>query len=154
MRWLALMSLLLAAVPARGGDPCPLVAGSDRAVVVQLAVDSPSATQVAGVKLEVDHPEAKVGLEGEGIKVPATTISDTPSGVIATANDLGDRVRIVVSTAEDLPTNKPLLTLHFSTCKGAPAAAAGDFACKVLDVVAPTLNKVPLPDVRCTVTLP
>ena len=156
MRWSALILLLpVVATPAWGEDPCPLVAGSDQPVVVQLVVDVPKgATVVAGAKLEVDHPETKVGLEGEGIKVPATTISGVPSGVIATANDLSDHVRIVVSTAGELPTNTPLLTLHFARCKDASAVTAGDFSCKVIDAVAPTINKVPLTDVTCKVSMP
>jgi hypothetical protein len=151
-RLLAIPLLLLAAAPARGGDPCPLVTGSDQPVVVQLVVDDPRATLVAGATIEVDHPEDKVGLEGEGIKVSPKTISGAPSDAAATANDLGDRVRIVIARAAELPTNQPLLTLHFARCKDAPAVTAADFSCKVVDAADPTINKVG--DLRCKVTLP
>jgi hypothetical protein len=144
--------LLLAAAPARGADPCPLVAGSDQPVVVTLSVADPQGTLVAGATIEVDHPETKVGLEGEGIKVPKTTISGAPTDAIASANDLGDRVRVVIARAGELPTNTPLLTLHFERCTGAPAVTSADFSCKVVDAADPTSNKIP--GVGCKVTVP
>jgi hypothetical protein len=153
MRRLATISLLLlAAAPTRGADPCPLVAGSDQPVVVSLSVADPQGTLVAGATIEVDHPEKKVGLEGEGIKVPKSTISGAPADAIASANDLGDRVRVVIARAGELPTNAPLLTLHFARCSGAPAVTAADFSCKVVTAADPTSNKIP--DVGCKVTVP
>jgi hypothetical protein len=155
MRWrVAILLLLLAGSPARSADPCPLVAGSDEAVVVALVVDDPRATLVAGATMEVDHPEKEVGLEGEGIHVPTTTISGTPPGAVATANDLGDRVRIVIASAGELPTNQPLLTLHFARCTSAGAVTAADFSCKVIDAADPSTNRVPVDIVRCKVTVP
>jgi hypothetical protein len=154
VRSLAALLLLLTAWPARCADPCPLVAGTDEAVVVQLVVDDAKATLVAGAMIEVDHPEKKVGIEGEGIAIPPTTISGAPPGAIATANDLGDRVRIVISSAGELPTNKPLLTLHFARCASATAVTAADFSCKVVDVADPHANELPVDIVRCTVAKP
>ena len=155
MRWLsATVLLLLAAAPSMSADPCPLVAGSDEAVIVQLVVADRTATPIAGVTMELDHPEKKVGLDGEGIHVPATTISGTPPGAVATANDLGDRVRIVIASAGELPSNEPLLTLHFARCTNAAAVTAADFSCKVVDAADPSTNKVPLDLVRCTVAVP
>jgi len=153
MRHLAFMPLLLlAATPARGADPCPLVSGSDQPAVVELVVADPNATLVAGATFEVDHPEKKVGLEGEGIRVPKSTISGAPTDAIASANDLGDRVRVVIARAGELPTNGPLLTLHFARCADAPPVPATDFSCKVVTAADPTSNKVP--DVGCKVTVP
>jgi hypothetical protein len=155
MRWLvAIASVLLAVSAARSAEPCRLVAGSDEVVVVKLVVDDPRATVVAGASIEVDHPEKKLGVEGEGIQVPATTISGAPPGAIATANDLGDRVRIVIASAGALPTNEPLLAVHFARCTDAAAATAADFSCKVIDAADPSTNKIPLDMVRCTVALP
>src|SRR4051812_4189391 len=120
MRRFAFLSLLLlVAAPARGADPCPLVGGSDQPVLVELVVADTEGTLVAGVTLEVDHPEKKVGLEGEGIKVPKSTISGAPTDAIASANDLGDRVRVVIARPGELPANEPLLSLHFARCTDA-----------------------------------
>jgi hypothetical protein len=152
-RFAFLSLMLLAAAPARGADPCPLVAGSDQPVVVELAVADTEGTLVAGVTFEVDHPEKKVGLEGEGIKVPKTTISGAPSDAIASANDLGDRVRVVIARPGELPTNKPLLTLHFARCTGAPAVTAADFSCTVVTASDPTANRI-ANGVGCKVTVP
>lgn len=147
-------SILLIGMPAVawGADPCPLVAKSDQPVIVTLEVKDPEATLVAGAVIEVDHPEDKLGIEGEGIAVPKTTISKQPPDAIASANDLGDRVRVVVARAGQLPTNVPLLTLHFERCKDAKAVTAAELSCKVLDASDPSSNKIH--DVGCKVTLP
>lgn len=137
---------------ALGAEPCRLVAGSDQPVTVALAVGDPEGTLVAGATIEVDHPEAKVGIEGEGIHVPPSTIGAKPADAIATANDLGGAVRVVIARAGPLPTNAALFTLHFERCAGAPAVAAADFSCKVTDASDPSSNKIH--DVGCRITEP
>src|SRR5436190_2582471 len=102
-RFVFLSLMLLAAVPARGADPCALVGGSDQPAVVELVVADTEGTLVAGVTFEVDHPEKKMGLEGEGINVPKSTISGAPTDAIASANDLGDGVRVVIARPGVLP---------------------------------------------------
>lgn len=144
--------LLIAATRARAEEPCSLVAGSDQPVVVDLVVADPNATPVAGVTFEVDHPEQKVGVEGEGIHVPKSTISGAPKDAIASANDLGDRIRVVIARAGELPVNGPLLTLHFARCAGASAVTAAELPCTVITAADPTSNKTS--GVTCTVTLP
>ena len=145
-------TVLLAAKPVLAADPCPLAAGTDQPVTVELVVADAEGTLVAGVTLEVDHPEAKVGIEGEGIQVPRTTISDAPSDAVATANDLGHAVRLVVARPGSLPTNQRLLKLHFARCEDAPVVAASDFSCKVTVAADPATNKIK--DVGCKVSLP
>jgi hypothetical protein len=146
------LPLLVLASAAWAKDPCPLVAKSDQPVGIALVVQDPEATLVAGAVIEVDHPEDKVGIEGEGIAVPKTTISNQPPDAIATANDLGDRVRVVIARAGQLPANQPLLTLHFERCRDAKPIVAADFACKVVDASDPTSHKIH--DVDCKVTIP
>jgi hypothetical protein len=154
MRRFALLSLLLlAAAPARGADPCPFVTGSDQPLVVELVVADTNATLVAGATFEVDHPEKKVGLEGEGIQVPKSTISGAPADAVASANDLGDRVRVVIARPGPLPANEPLLTLHFARCSDAPRVTAADFSCTVVTASDPSANKIGN-GVGCKVTVP
>jgi hypothetical protein len=114
-------------------------------------VADPDATLVAGVTLEIDHPEKKVGLEGEGIHVARSTITGAPTEAVASANDLGDRVRVVIARPGELPTNKPLLALHFARCIHAPPANAADFSCKVVTAADPSANKI-ASGVGCAVT--
>ena len=150
-RFGVLALLLLAAAQARGADPCPLVAGSDQPVVVELVVADTEGTLVAGATLEVHHPDKKVGLEGEGIHVPKSTISGAPTDAVASANDLGDRVRVVIARPGELPTNKPLLTLHFARCTDAPPVEAADFSCTVVTAADPSANRI-ASGVGCRVT--
>ena len=116
--------LLTAAAGASAADPCRLRADTDVAVAV--SVTGAEGLLVAGVTLVVDHPEDAVGIPGEGIDVPRTTISDTPSGSVATANDLGGSVRVVLAQATALPLDRPLLKLHFQQCEGAKAHPTSD----------------------------
>ena len=146
-----LLPMLLAAAQARGADPCPLIAASDQSVVVELVVADTDATPVAGATFEVDHPEQKVGLEGEGIHVPKSTISGAPTDAVASANDLGDRVRVVIARPGELPTNKPLLTLHFARCTDAPPVETADFSCTVVTAADPSANRI-TSGVGCRVT--
>jgi hypothetical protein len=139
--------VLLATATAIAGEPCTLVAGSDRAVTVRLT--SPPGALVAGVTLVVDHPEEKVGIPGQGIGVPPGTISDKPADAVATANDLGDAVRVVVARPEELPLDAPLLRLHFERCANAKAPAVDEFGCRVSDAVDPSTNVVR--DIACEV---
>jgi hypothetical protein len=154
VRLLPAIRLLTLAVAstAWATDPCSLVAESDQPISIALVVGDPEATLVAGAVIEIDHPEDKVGIEGEGIAVPKTTISKQPPDAIATANDLGDRVRVVIARAGQLPTNQALLTLHFERCRDAKAVVATDFTCKVVDASDPTSHKIQ--DVGCKVTIP
>jgi len=150
-RFALLWLMLLAAAQARGADPCPLIAASDESVVVELVVADTDSTLVAGVTLEVDHPEKKVGLEGEGIHVPKSTITGAPTDAVASANDLGNRVRVVIARPGELPTNKPLLTLHFARCTGAPSVKTADFSCTVVTASDPSANRI-ASGVGCAVT--
>ena len=144
--------LLFMAGPALGDEPCRLVPDSDQAVTIGLAVTDPDGTLVAGATVVVDHPEGKIGIVGEGITLPKTTIAGQPPDAVTSANDLGDAVRVVIARAGPLPTNAPLFTLHFQRCAGTPAVVAGDISCKVIDASDPSANKIR--GVGCTVTIP
>jgi hypothetical protein len=122
------------------GEPCRLRPGSDRVVTVE--VDAPSGAHASGLVIVVDHPETKLGLEGEGIAVSKGAIANPPAGAIATANDLGDRVRIVIARATALPTGR-LVDLHFQDCVDAAPPRAEDFTCTVTEAADPATNKVP-----------
>ena len=62
-------------------------------------------------------------------------------------------MRLVIARPGELPTNKPLLTLHFERCKDAPAVTAGDFACSIVTASDPSANKIGH-GVGCKVTVP
>jgi len=153
MRFLA--SLLLAAAvagPAAGGEPCTLDPKSEYVVAVHLFPTKPGDPLVAGAALVIDLPETKVGLVGEGIHVPPGTISGTPTGMVATANDLGQSVRIVLAQPEALNLAGALLRLRFRRCAGAPAPELREFSCTLTDAADPATNEVG--DLGCVVTVP
>jgi hypothetical protein len=141
---------LLAAGPARASEPCALAPGTDHAVAIRLT--APHGTLVAGVTLVVDHPEDAVGLAGEGIAVPASVITDAPTNAVASANDLGDAVRVVIARPDALPLDGPLLRLHFQRCQGAKAPDVARFTCTVTDAADPSTN--PVQGVGCVVAAP
>ena len=120
-------------------EPCRLRPASDRVVAIEVV--APTGGQASGLTIVVDHPETKLGLEGEGVAVSKAAISDAPEGAIATANDLGDRVRIVIARATPLPTGR-LVQLHFKECADGGTPRPEDFTCTVTDAADPATNKV------------
>ncbi|MGH7894049.1 MAG: hypothetical protein ACREQL_05225 [Candidatus Binatia bacterium] len=146
----SLALLLIASSTAAAADPCPLRAGTD--VTVSVHLSAPTGALVAGVTLVVDHPDEKIGLLGEGVDVPKTSISASPDGAVASVNDLGTSVRVVLARATPLPIDRPLLTLHFQGCEGAKAPEAREFSCTVSDAADPATNRVR--GLGCTVTIP
>src|SRR5262252_7631944 len=98
-----LVLFVIGARLALAAEPCPLVAGSDEKFSVRLTAPQGGDPLVAGATLRIDHPEKQVGIPGEGIALPKGTITGTPPDAVATANDLGDAVRIVIGRAGPLP---------------------------------------------------
>lgn len=149
--WPALLLVSLATGTAGASEPCRLQAGTDETVALRL--DAPTGASIAGVTLVVDHPEAAVGIPGEGIKLEqAKVISHKPSDAIASANDLGDAVRVVIARPGELPLDGSLLRLHFQRCDGAKAPDIAAFSCKVQDASDPSTNAVS--GVTCSVVAP
>jgi len=151
-RWMSIVVVALAA-DAWATEPCPLDANIEQVVSVELTAPDPEAVLVAGVTLVVDHPETKLGLVGESIAVPKGTISGAPADAVASANDLGTAVRLVVARAGPLPIGRPLLSLHFQRCQGAAPAAAREFTCVIVDAADPSTNKL-REGIGCTVVVP
>jgi hypothetical protein len=146
----AVLLATLATGTLGASEPCPLVAGSDHAVAIRLT--APTGAAVAGVTLVVDHPERDVGIPGEGIGVSGAVISHKPADAIASANDLGDAVRVVLARPGELPLDGPLIRLHFQRCEGAKAPAPDAFSCTVREASDPVTNAVT--GVGCTVGTP
>jgi hypothetical protein len=141
----------LASGAAHAGEPCALAAEGTQTVALSLS--APEGAEVAGVTMVVDHPETRVGIRGEGIQLrQSAVISQKPADAVASANDLGDSVRVVIARPGELPLHVPLLRLHFDRCEGAPPADPAAFACTVRDASDPSTN--PVAGVRCAVVAP
>jgi hypothetical protein len=133
-------------------DPCTADVGSDEAWTVQFTSPKP----IAAVRVFVDYPEGKLSIPGSGdvtLGGDLTDVLDNPF-TIASFNDSDHGVLGTLAEGTGSPTGfsvvtGDLFTIHFETCNGAPAPAAGDFTCTVIDAADP-LAKV-LKGVTCTV---
>jgi hypothetical protein len=143
-RRLAAGGLLLGSVvsaPVGASEPCPLAPGSDHTVAIRLT--APTGAVVAGVTLVVDHPQEAVGLAGAGVDVKqSAVISHKPPDAIASANDLGEAVRVVIARPGELPLHGPLLRLHFQRCEGVKPPDPAAFSCTVRDAADPATNAI------------
>jgi cysteine-rich repeat protein len=129
--------------------PCTPIVPSDRPIDVNFA--PPVGVGVAGITVLVNYPEGKVIIPGSGNGLPAGTITNTPSGASANSNDFDHALREVVVNATNMPPGL-LFRIHTQNCQGAPAPAAADFTCTVLDASDQNGNDVS--GVTCTVAVP
>jgi hypothetical protein len=143
------LALLLIPIAALGATPCVPAANTERVVAVR--VTPPEGGLMSGVSLRLDYPSAKLSLPGDGDKIPAGTLTHTPPGALAAANDSDGAVRLLVAKAGEIPPGE-VLRMRFERCEGAPDAVAGDFTCTVLEVSDPTSNLIS--GVTCTAVLP
>lgn len=129
-------------------DACTPNSGSDDSWTVAFS----STKNVAAIKVFVDYPEGKLSILGSGSVAPTEidTILGEPD-TVANFNDLDHGLTGVLAegTGNNFGLTGDLFTVHFETCNAAPAAAAGDFTCTVLEA-ADALGK-PLKGVTCSV---
>jgi hypothetical protein len=110
----------------------------------------PAGGSVAGITVFVDYPEGKVSLPGSGGSASGS-ISNTPPGAFATANDFDHAMREVIASGSAI-TPGLLFRMNFQGCTGASAPSAGEFTCTVTDASDPLGNT--LAGVTCAVTIP
>lgn len=123
-------------------ETCISSAGS-----LSVNVNFASAASVAGYKIFVDYPEARVTIPGVGLP-PAGVITNDPTQS-ATANDLDYGLIVVAGGLNAIPPPR-LFTINFTTCVGTPPTAA-DFHCKVHQASDPNGNDIPM---TCSVSIP
>jgi cysteine-rich repeat protein len=131
------------------GDSCPASCHIDSCTAVpassfgaHVTYTGPAGTTISGLGYFVDYPEGKV-------TNPSAT---APFGVSNDVNLLGYGFTVEAVKLGGLPS--PVLAVTFQTCQGAPAATAGDFACKVGDASDDLGNVVDPTTVTCAVTVP
>lgn len=120
-------ALLVAAPLTAAAAPVCDPTGTVAAVV---ALTTPAAAHVVGLKLRVEYP---AGLDLPGDADEATVkerVRPMPGGLLYSPNDTdGTLIVALVGTAPIAAG--PLLELQFDRCKGTPAPTAADLRCTV-----------------------
>jgi hypothetical protein len=108
---------------------------------------------VGSLTVFVDYPEGKVSIPGSGGSTPAGKFDFDAFSVQVGSNDFDHafQANITDNTGTNLGTSGTPLAVHYESCMAAPAAAAGDFTCKVLQAFDATGAKSISSGVTCSV---
>jgi hypothetical protein len=132
-------------------DPCPVGCRIETCNApggtLSVSVNFASTSSIAGYKVFIDYPEAKVTVPGVG-QPGAGVITNDPTNS-ATGNDLDYGIIVVAGGISAIPHPR-LFTLNFTRCGGA-TATAGEFHCVVKQASDPNGNDVPM---TCSVSIP
>jgi len=140
------MWLVVAGAPSAAAECEP---AGVTTVVAHLA--PPKGVDLAGVKLRLDYPPARVAIPGRGDDADVKgRVSGTPSGVLAQPNDEESHLIVALVSTAALPPG-PVFTVTLDACRGTKAAGADEFRCTVEQA---SNEEGQLVDgARCTVTL-
>jgi len=117
----------------------------------KVGVRAAAAAPIAGAKIIVDYPEAKVALPGsrDDASVKARVL-EIPSAFDSLPNDLDHAVRIVLASGTTTLPERAF-TLEFDLCKGATPLHASDFTCSIEQAAG--VGGEPLENARCSTEL-
>lgn len=120
-------ALLVATANRATAAPCE----PDGTLRITVAYAPPVGKTIAGVKIDLDYPQAAVKIPGFGDAPEVKLrVGATPAGFLSAPNDLDDDLVVAMVGTTALPGG-PLFTVDFDRCKGAPAPSVKDFTCKV-----------------------